>query len=940
MAVNHTGSWEYPGARWWKFDFHTHTPASEDYQTKGVTPRDWLLEFMRAEIDCVAVTDHNSGEWIDNLKATLRELEKEQHPEFRRLYLFPGVEITANGGIHVLAILDPSKATADINSLLGSVQYRDQRGASKRAADTPVIEVANQISQAGGIAIPAHVDGRKGLWELAGNTLEPVLTSGHIFAIEVMDVSLEKPELYRQHQLAWAEVLGSDSHALPNADKPKHPGSHYTWIKMEEPSIVGLRMALLDGERFSVQRSDDAGRPPPDSLPDHYIRSVKIDQARMMGRGNAAAELEFSPWFNVLIGGRGTGKSTVLHCLRLAAQREAELKSLDEHSISRTTFERFNRVSHTRSDDGGLREETHIIWTLSRHGVAHRVHWQTQAEDRAIIVEDQSGDGSWIKSSAQNVSEDRFPIRLFSQGQIAELAGDNQAALLDLIDEGAKSDSVKQELAAKRHDFLTTRARIRDAAAKLARRDHLSVELADIQRKLAAFEDSGHAETLRAHHRGQRQRRELARHFEIAQEAAKQVDDLASQMQPEDIVDNIFDETGDGGGGAVAAIEATHRAMEDAASQLRQVAEKLRSAVNNQRLELSHSAWQRQFDDIGDDYNTIAESFGADTIDDPTQHPFLIQKHQRLIGEQEKLNSLEQDRKLLERQAADELAALAQTRRALSDTRVAFLKEALERNEFVRIQLVPYGDNLRAAEQSLREALNIDSDSFATEIGGSEDTTSDSGIIDKLLAGLPVEFGPRQDELENRLKKCRSTFEHACKGKGAFGVRFNKNLEGKHKHSPEFLDRLLTWFPPDSLHVEHRLTGDTADFGPIGQASAGQRAAAMLAFLLAHGEEPLVLDQPEDDLDNQLIYSLIVKQIKENKLRRQIIAVTHNPNIVVNGDAEMVHVLDFRAGQCRVAQSGSLQGVEMREQVCRIMEGGRDALERRYRRLDNGSSDV
>ena len=57
---------DFPGARWWKFDFHTHTPASIDYgmgpdsaQLKKITPEDWLLSYMRAGIDCVAVTDHN-----------------------------------------------------------------------------------------------------------------------------------------------------------------------------------------------------------------------------------------------------------------------------------------------------------------------------------------------------------------------------------------------------------------------------------------------------------------------------------------------------------------------------------------------------------------------------------------------------------------------------------------------------------------------------------------------------------------------------------------------------------------------------------------------------------------------------------------------------------------------------------------------------------------
>jgi hypothetical protein len=94
----------------------------------------------------------------------------------------------------------------------------------------------------------------------------------------------------------------------------------------------------------------------------------------------------------------------------------------------------------------------------------------------------------------------------------------------------------------------------------------------------------------------------------------------------------------------------------------------------------------------------------------------------------------------------------------------------------------------------------------------------------------------------------------------------------------------------------------------------------------------LVLDQPEDDLDNHLIYGLVVQQIRSNKLRRQLIIVTHNPNIVVNGDAELIHVLDFN-NQCFVKLTGSLQDRTMREEVCQVMEGGKEAFERRYQRL-------
>ncbi|MDE0510236.1 MAG: hypothetical protein OXI88_00380, partial [Gammaproteobacteria bacterium] len=127
MTVNQDHNWQYPGSRWWKFDFHTHTPASEDYgrgkdqsSLRQISPQDWLLNFMRAGIDCVAVTDHNSADWVDQLKEAYVELEQEQAPDFRPLHLFPGVEITANGNIHILAIFDTDRNSADVTTLLGA----------------------------------------------------------------------------------------------------------------------------------------------------------------------------------------------------------------------------------------------------------------------------------------------------------------------------------------------------------------------------------------------------------------------------------------------------------------------------------------------------------------------------------------------------------------------------------------------------------------------------------------------------------------------------------------------------------------------------------------------------------------------------------------------------------------------------------------------------
>jgi hypothetical protein len=208
-------------------------------------------------------------------------------------------------------------------------------------------------------------------------------------------------------------------------------------------------------------------------------------------------------------------------------------------------------------------------------------------------------------------------------------------------------------------------------------------------------------------------------------------------------------------------------------------------------------------------------------------------------------------------------------------------------------------------------------------------------VADLLLASELTERNGKLDtpSFETAIQLLKKRLALACRGNGDFGGWFSKFLKAEGEKRPEFVDHILCWFPEDGLQVEYSQKGDGRDFKSIGQASAGQRAAAMLAFLLAHGSEPLVLDQPEDDLDNHLIYGLVVQQIRSNKLRRQLIIVTHNPNIVVNGDAELIYALEFDKGQCRIKDYGSLQDLTMRDEVCQVMEGGKEAFERRYQRL-------
>ncbi|TXK20954.1 hypothetical protein FVR03_23870 [Pontibacter qinzhouensis] len=255
------------GSKWWKCDFHNHTPASTDYG-KGPnqatllnrTPREWLLDYMNAEIDCIGVTDHNSGEWIDLLKQELKLMETDQPEGYRSLFIFPGVEISVNGGIHVVALLDPSKGTKEIHGLLGKVDLPlEYVGKSDHTSKKSIDEVIESIIDAGGIAIPAHVDRPTGLFDVLGGnvTVQNLLLRENLLAIELINVNSDLPETYKQHRkrLNLAEIVGSDSHL------PAQVGAAYTWVKMEEPSIEALKLAFHDGVDGIIRHENPLTKP-------------------------------------------------------------------------------------------------------------------------------------------------------------------------------------------------------------------------------------------------------------------------------------------------------------------------------------------------------------------------------------------------------------------------------------------------------------------------------------------------------------------------------------------------------------------------------------------------------------------------------------------------------------------------------------------------------
>jgi ABC-type cobalamin/Fe3+-siderophores transport system ATPase subunit len=149
---------------------------------------------------------------------------------------------------------------------------------------------------------------------------------------------------------------------------------------------------------------------------------------------------------------------------------------------------------------------------------------------------------------------------------------------------------------------------------------------------------------------------------------------------------------------------------------------------------------------------------------------------------------------------------------------------------------------------------------------------------------------------------------------------------------PDRLREVEILAPDDRVAIALIIDGAARDLAEL---SSGQKATALLLLLFAQGGRPLVLDQPEDDLDNRFVYEDVVSLLRDEKgvadpaRRRQIIAATHNANIPVNGDAELVLSLADDGGHCQVRTRASIDDPTVREEIRTVLEGGAEAFRRR-----------
>ena len=834
-------------------------------------------------ISVLAITDHNSVSGV----ALFQEAASG-----RGIVIFPGFELSSLEGVHVLCIYPPDTLETQLNRFLGEFGVRTPTSSSD-PSDKPFLEVLAKTREQGGVAIAAHATTDNGLFKvLSGQSRIKAWQSEFLTAIQIPGSADDLPQNVRQiirnknpdyQRTPAGENLGI---AVVNAKDILQPGdladsSATCWIKMSEIGIEGLRQAFLDPESRIRLASD---KPPEDHA---ELLSLSWEGGSLDG-----AAIRFNQNLNVLVGGRGAGKSTVLESLRYA--------------LGMTPVGDAAHAAH----DGIVRE---VLRGGTKITLEVRTHHPTQQEYR---IERTVPNPPVVRSADGTVSnllpKDILPrVEVYGQHEISELTGSREKLTLILnsfVDPNISLDQRKNDL---RRSLERSRRSIIEVQTELQEVEERLVALPALEETLERFKDAGLEDRLREQSLLVREERLL----NSIPERLEGINESLRLLRQDLPIDRAFlSEKGLEGLPGKEILAGADAILKRLSAGLEQAAQQLEAALQQADQEISEvrTRWDLRKNEVQANYQKILRELKKSAVDG---EEFI-----RLRREIEALRPLRQRRSLLHCTEQEHLSQ-----------RLALLAEW----EDVKAQEFRVLD--RAAKKVNKQLLQQ-----------VEAKVTAAGDREPLVDLLDSKIGGRLSETFEKLRACAelslADFADACR-QGADELQAKYDLtSGQARNIAEakpevFMEIEELHLPPTTaIQLNTALTGEPPQWQSLEKLSTGQKATAVLLLLLLESDAPLIVDQPEDDLDNRFITESIVPKMREEKRRRQFIFSTHNANIPVLGDAEMIVGLaasgEAEGGSVRIAPKhvGAIDALPVRELIEEVLEGGKDAFERRRRK--------
>jgi len=684
--------------------------------------------------------------------------------------------------------------------------------------------------------------------------------------------------------LALAVLNAKDVKAAEDLDDP----TSSSYIKMSEVTIEALRQAFLDPEsRIRL------GKDQPAEMQHSELVAIGWEGGFLDGLA-----IHLNENLNVLVGGRGTGKSTIIESIRYAfgaSPRADEARRVHE-SIVRNVIKAGTKISILVS----ARKPVSADYVIER------------TVPNPPIVRNAAGDVLPIAPM------DLFgAVEIYGQHEISEIAksADKRTSLLSRF-VAQQPDTERRKLEVKRA-LDKSRSEILSISREIERINERLSLLPRIEETLKAYQSAGLEQKLAQHTLLLREERIFASVPERLQPLEESLELLQRDLPLDTAFVNDRALAGLQNRDVLARIEPIFKRLsaevERAVSMISDAIARTRTDVSNARED-----WEHRKAEVEEDYQRVLRDLQKTRVN--------AEDFMQLRRQVEELRPLRDRLDLLNRNLKEQ-----------SDRRRNLLAEwenvshiesrALDRaaNDVtrrlrprVRVK-VNTGGNREPLEEFLRD--------HASGKGRLSDAIAALKILPSLsLRALVEDCRAGKDALSSKYHIPPAQAERICQ------MAEDSRMQLEELELPATTD----------IELNVAADGGSEDWKTLEDLSTGQKATAILLLLLLESDAPLIVDQPEDDLDNRFISEGIVPKMREEKQRRQFLFASHNANIPVLGDAELILGLRARESHAEIPPEwvGSIDSPSVQKLVEETLEGGREAFETRRLKYGFGTPDA
>ncbi len=595
-----------------------------------------------------------------------------------------------------------------------------------------------------------------------------------------------------------------------------------------------------------------------------------IESIRFEGEGSLGGQtVTFSPELNTLIGIRGSGKSSLLEAIRYALNIPLGTKSMDKEYKQ-------GLVHHLLNNGGAV-----CINAIDRHGQAYQIkRINNQVPD--VLVDGVIQPGVSIRETVL-----RNPI-YFGQ---KDLSSSGEGFEKDLIEKlvGDSLEPIRQQIADKKQVVLDIIGKIKKLSSDKQTKQEWTQKKQDAEFSLQIYQDNGIEEKLQKQIEFDRDERKLKDATDAAKDFYTELQDLVDEQKSALQLLTSYES------------KENHSFLDEYRKLYQPVLEQFHllekivdgSSALTEPLESKLQSFSEEKSANKEEFAEVERKLSAELREKGVQS-LKIEDFRKIKTQIEQAGQVLKALDLSEskhQKLKDDLSSELEQLEALRVEEFRLIEKCIER--------------INQKESPLKILATYKTDATAT-LQVMQDAYKGSGLRSTTFQGLIDRFGNfcAMRDAWDEVRKEVSSYE-------VFNEYFQRNIED-----------FLTWQVPNQFVIEYHGKA-------LRHHSLGQRASALMLFVLSQqNNDVVIIDQPEDDLDNQTIYEDVIKMLVQLKPSTQFIFATHNANIPVLGDAEQVIGCHYEEQKTKL-DSGSIDNKQTQQQIVSIMEGGQEAFDKR-----------